>query len=363
MFLTRRIFQGSFSRFFAHLGPVSARNWPLGAEFGIADQMNSLLPRLATSAPRGVRATVWRDFALVVLATIAAAILCVRLNVSEALLTWTRPRERFQLDELPAVLLVLAACLVWFSVRRYREARRELELRRLAEASLSSALIENRRLARQYLEIQESERRTLARDLHDELGQYLNVVKVDTVSMRDRFAASDAAGYRLATDTIRNIDRIQGAVMGLIRQLRPVGLDELGLIAALEHCLDEWRRRLPQMSLALTTTDGLEGLDEMRRLALYRLVQEALTNVARHSQATRVDIRMAREPAERDSSARILVSIEDNGVGASLQHAGGGLGLVGMRERMEAVGGSLLVQNGSAGGFRLIARIPVGPAA
>jgi len=325
--------------------------------------MNTLFTGLAASAPPGARGTARRDFAVVVLLTIAAAILCVRLNLSEALLSWTRPRERFQLDELPAVLLVLAVCLIWFSVRRYREARREVELRRLAEASLSSALTENRRLAQQYLDSQECERRALARDLHDELGQYLNVVKVDTVSMRDRFAPTDPEGYRVAAETVRNIDRIQGVVMGLIRQLRPVGLDELGLVAALEHCVDEWRRRLPQMSIGLITTDSLEGLDEMRRLALYRLVQEALTNVARHSQATQVEIHITREPAGQDSATRVVVSVEDNGVGANLLRPGGGLGLVGMRERMEAVGGSLLLQTRPAGGFKLIAHVPIEPTA
>ena len=290
----------------------SGSGWPGSSEFGIGDRMNSLLPGLAASARPNARMRAWRDFAVVVLLTVAAVILCVRLNVSEALLSWTSPRERFQLDEIPAVLLVLAVCLIWFSARRYREARRELELRCVAEASLSSALAENRRLAQQYMEIQESERRALARDLHDELGQYLNVVKVDTVSMRDRFAPADPEGYRVATETVRNIDRIQGVVMGLIRQLRPVGLDELGLVAALEHCVDEWRRRLPQISVTLTTTDSLEGLDEMRRLALYRLVQEALTNVARHSQATQVEIHITREPAGQDSATRVVVSVEDN---------------------------------------------------
>jgi len=78
-----------------------------------------------------------RDLAIVVLASLVAALLCIKLNVSEVLLSWTRPHERFQLDELPAVLLVLAACLSWFSARRFGEARRELALRRSAEERLS----------------------------------------------------------------------------------------------------------------------------------------------------------------------------------------------------------------------------------
>jgi two-component system, NarL family, sensor histidine kinase UhpB len=311
----------------------------------------------------GAKAAAWRDFAVVVLLTGVAAVLCIRLNLSEALLSWTRPRERFQLDELPLVFLVLTLCLIWFSVRRYREAHHEIALRRHAEARLSAAAVENRRLAQQYLEIQEAERRALARDLHDELGQYLNVVKLDTVAVRDRLARTDPEGHRRAAETIRNIDHIQVVVLGLIRQLRPVGLDELGLVGALEHCIDEWRRRLPQLSIELIPPDSLEGLDEMRRLALYRLVQEALVNIARHSQATRVEIRMTREQGGRDSSPQVLVAIEDNGVGADPTRLSTGFGLIGMRERIEAVGGSLLMQNGRAGGFTLRARVPVRTAA
>jgi two-component system, NarL family, sensor histidine kinase UhpB len=295
-----------------------------------------------------------RDLALVVLITIVAAILCVKLNVGEALLSWTRPRERFQLDELPAVLLVFAACLIWFSTRRYHEARNEIGLRRRAEADLYAALAENRRLAQQYVDMQEAERKALARDLHDELGQYLNAIKLDAVSVRDRLESPDPPGYRIAAGMIGSIDRVQSVVMGLMRQLRPVGLDELGLAAAIEHCANEWRRRLPQIAIGLSVSDSLEGLDEMCRLALYRLVQEALTNVARHSHATRVEIRIGRE-----SAGRIVASIEDDGVGTDLTRPGSGLGLVGMRERAEALGGSLTLASVPGSGFTLLARIPI----
>lgn len=177
--------------------------------------------------------------------------------------------------------------------------------------------------------------------------------------MRERLAHADPEGHRLSAETIRNIDRIQAVVMGLIRQLRPVGLDELGLVAAIEHCVGEWRRRLPQLTIELTVSESPEGLDEMRRLALYRLVQEALTNVARHSRASRVQIRMGCERAAPDARARIVVRVEDNGIGADPARSGAGLGLVGMRERMEAVGGSLRVENRPAGGFSVRAEVPV----
>ena len=299
-----------------------------------------------------------RDLAIVVLASLVAALLCIKLNVSEVLLSWTRPHERFQLDELPAVLLVLAACLSWFSARRFGEARRELALRRSAEERLSAALSENRGLAQQYVEVQESEHRALARDLHDELGQYLNAIKLDAVSLRARLADSDPPACEQVLAMISALDRVQGVVLGLIHQLRPVGLDELGLTAAMEHCIADWRRRLPNTSIALVATENLDTLDERPALALYRLVQEALTNVARHAHATRVEIRISAEGYGPQASRHINVQIRDDGVGADPARQRTGLGLVGMRERVEALGGSLVVSSTSGTGFTLIAQIP-----
>src|ERR1700676_400189 len=92
-----------------------------------------------------------RDIVLIALVAIIAAVVCVKFNLSEALLNWTRPFERLQLDELPAVLLVVAISLIWFSSRRYFEANRQLRLRRTAEAQLTQALAENKRLAQQYV--------------------------------------------------------------------------------------------------------------------------------------------------------------------------------------------------------------------
>src|SRR5260221_10656373 len=191
-----------------------------------------------------------RDAALIAVISIAAAIICIKLDLSEALLGWTRLHERLQLDELPAWLLIVACCLVWFSARRYTEARDQLVLRRATEARLAEALAENQRLAQQYVDMLEYERKALARDLHDELGQYLNVIKLDAVSIRDAASSgNDGRSASLAGNAARavieNVDRVYGVVSSLIRQLRPVGFDELGIAAALENCVSDWRVRLP----------------------------------------------------------------------------------------------------------------------
>jgi two-component system sensor histidine kinase UhpB len=314
--------------------------------------MNTLV---GTDAGRKI--SVRRDIVWIVAVAAAAAYVCMKFNLSEALLKWTRPFERVQLDELPAVMLVVAISLIWFSSRRYFEANRQLQLRRTAEARLAQALAENQRLAQQYVDMQESERKALARDLHDELGQYLNAIKLDAVSIRESTTAPPSV-YDAARAMIANIDRVYGVVTDLIRQLRPVGFDDLGVTAALEHCVDEWRSRLPGATIELVISGDFETLDESRGLVLYRLVQEALTNIARHAHATRVRIRIAAGRAA-DTAPCVDVVIADNGAGADLAAPRSGLGLVGMRERVSALGGSIALASEPGAGFQVKASLPV----
>jgi two-component system, NarL family, sensor histidine kinase UhpB len=296
-----------------------------------------------------------RDAAVVFAATLLAAIICAKFDVGEALERWTRPYEWLQLDELPLIFLVMAVGLIWFSSRRYFEAKRQLELRIAADAKLAETLTENQRLALKYVDMQEHERKTLARDLHDELGQYVNAIKLDAVSIRQ--AAEDRPGiFATAHAVIANADRVYEVLRGLIRQLRPVGLDELGLVAALENCVNEWRSRLPATQIEMVCGSELDSLAESRALVLFRLVQEALTNVARHASATRVRIEIGRAA----STPGIDISIADNGRGADLGAHRSGLGLIGMRERVAALGGSIAVSSSSgAVGFEVRAFLPL----
>lgn len=296
-----------------------------------------------------------RDALIVVAVAMAAAFICVELNVSEALLGWTRLFERLQLDELPPVLLVVATSLVWYSGRRYREARRQVVLRRATENQLVAALAENQRLAQQYIELQEYERKALARDLHDELGQYLNVMKLDAVSIRDAGKGDAGLVDAASRALIDNVDRVYSVVSNLIRQLRPVGFDELGIAAALEHCVNEWRGRLPGVAIALSIAGDLNALVETRKLALFRLVQESLTNIARHAQAGAVSIRIA----QSGSGGNITVCIVDDGNGMDLDGPRTGLGLVGMRERVAALGGHLTLTSRPGAGLKIAASLPM----
>lgn len=302
-----------------------------------------------------------RDALLVAAVTLATWAVCGIFNVTEMLRRLNAPYERYQLDELPTVLLVLGLGLSWFATRRYREARQEIARRKSAEAQLALALADNRRLAQQYVDLQESERKALARELHDELGQYLNVIKLDAVGLRDGSDGSQAVTHRRASTIVANCDHIHGALATLIRELRPTGLDELGLAAALEHCLETWRARLPGVALRLQIAGDISALPESITVTLYRLVQEGLTNVAKHAAARHVSVRLERAGVLGSDDDRIEASVADDGAGTSIGLPTRGLGLIGMRERVMALRGRLRFTSSPGQGFELAARIPLPP--
>lgn len=301
------------------------------------------------------------DMTIVIGLTLLVAFLAWHFEFSETIFHWTRTREHYQLDELPVVALSFSLLLLWFARRRFREARSALHKRDMAERQLEHLLEENRRLARQTIGVQEAERRNLARELHDEMGQYLNAIKIDVVSLQRCPGQPGGPAQESLDAIVRNVNHVYWVINDMIRRLRPVGLDELGLAAALENCVDGWRTRLPATSFELTIDGDVSEFDEQLNLTIYRMVQEGLTNVAKHAGATKVGIRLAHD---RDRAGReyIVFSMDDNGCGAAAADASGrtGLGLIGMRERVQALGGELTVPDVPHGerGFRFSVRIP-----
>jgi signal transduction histidine kinase len=319
------------------------------------------MPTLAEKASHGPHRP-WRlpvyDAVVVITITALSAIAFGHVEMSERVFEATRPWEFLELDEIPAVLLVLALCLIWYAGRRLKETSAELARRTDAERRLTELLEDNRRLAQQHIEALESERKRLARELHDDAGQYLNAIKTDAVSIMNTAGDTPAGLSRAAAAIVDHTDRVYGVVRDLIRRLRPVALDELGLLAALEHYIDHWHERVPQTRSSLSAEGDLAKLDEHRSLTCYRLIQEALTNVARHAHATHVAIQLTQQ-TNASGAEEVVVRIRDDGSGADLNARHAGLGLVGMRERIEMLGGTLRLQSAPSKGFEILAHIPL----
>ncbi|PKO82961.1 MAG: two-component sensor histidine kinase [Betaproteobacteria bacterium HGW-Betaproteobacteria-11] len=301
-----------------------------------------------------------RDLAGLVVLTVVVYLSASWFEASERLLILSRPFEFAQLDELPLTLLALSLGLVWFSWRRWQESRMELRARIAGERALAESREQLRLLTRQGVLQQEKERHELAQELHDELGQTLNAIKLDAVMIRNVNAESAASSrsrdavYQAAQSVVTLTDHAYGAVRQIIGRLRPVALDELGLAVALEHLKHIWQRRLPALDIELDVELGERDIGEAMAMALYRIAQETLNNIVRHALAQRVRIRL------EQVADGIALRIADDGCGFdSARRSGSGLGLLGMRERAEALGGCFLVHSAPGQGCEIEVFLPL----
>jgi signal transduction histidine kinase len=211
------------------------------------------------------------------------------------------------------------------------------------------------RLSGKLIRVQEHERRALARELHDEIGQMLTAVKVElAVAQR---AIDERGGPADVLDDARPIvDRALHAVRDLSHLLHPAVLDDLGLRAATERYVKGFQTR-HRLTVEFVATDIDRRLSPEVEIAAYRIVQEALTNVARHARATTCRVDLARR------HARLRVSVRDNGVGFNVAgtgrySTGSGLGLISMRERAAQVGGVIHVTSRMGRGTEVVADLP-----
>jgi two-component system, NarL family, sensor histidine kinase UhpB len=213
-----------------------------------------------------------------------------------------------------------------------------------------------RGLSERLVEAREDERRRIARELHDDLGQRLTALKMELASLRQGLAGRAAEGRIGAM--LELLDETVASVRRIAADLRPLMLDDLGLNAAIEWLARDASRRMG-VEVTVRLGDGDPPLDDRASIALYRMVQEALTNVARHAHATEAQIEM------RHVGDTLLLSVCDNGIGfpARAMQKEGSFGLMGIRERAFMLGGEMDVDNPPGGGGRLIVRLPLARAA
>jgi two-component system sensor histidine kinase UhpB len=234
------------------------------------------------------------------------------------------------------------------------------ELRQLSRGfnDMAGRLIDmqsrQQRLEEQLETLQEEERSDLAQDLHDEVGPLLFAISVDLAALeRTPTVQNDpeTASRLLATqDAIR---QIQQHVKSVLARLRPPTVADLGLAHSIQGLVNFWRTRYPTVTFLVATTEDTVGTDIGS--TIYRIVQESLSNALRHGQPSTIDIRIAIEAGEA-----ISVHVIDDGKGLQAQDPAGGLGLRGMRNRVESSGGSLSIRTARHGrGVEVSARLPL----
>jgi signal transduction histidine kinase len=210
-----------------------------------------------------------------------------------------------------------------------------------------------RELSASMVEAREEERRRIARELHDELGQRLTALKLEMAAcQRDH---PDLAVGERAQLMLDMLDDTVASARRIAMDLRPLMLDDLGLPEAIDWLLKEFKRRTG-IEVVARLGEDLRELSPNLATTLYRIVQEALTNITRHAQATRVVVVLESRHHE------LLLTIQDNGVGFTKgirSRASGSFGLLGIRERALMLGGRLQVSNAPEGGARLVVHVPL----
>lgn len=221
-------------------------------------------------------------------------------------------------------------------------------------ATLGEAVDGKRQLAERAVSLQDSERKEIARELHDEFGPYLFALRAHAgaLTRMSEVDRPDSAALRKHGNAIlEQVNALQQFTRRILERLRPAGLAELGLGEALGALVRLWSESHPEVEIESRISNRLGDTGETADLTIYRIVQEALTNIFRHADATMVSITI--EPAERqigmrDSRRCALVRVSDNGRGL-LPDYRLGRGLTGMRERILALGGTLNVNSGDDG--------------
>ena len=217
------------------------------------------------------------------------------------------------------------------------------------QRELDAQRAELQTLARRLLTVQEDERRTLSRELHDDIGQQLTAIKLGAMALQDE--SEPALRAELLAEILATTDQTLAKLRDLSMLLRPPQLDALGLAAALRWQAERmFRSGRPRLSLDLAPL--ARRPDAAAELACFRIAQEAMTNVQRHARATHVDVSLA--PDE----SGLQLTVRDDGQGFAPGHSAG-LGLVTMRERAEQVGGRLDVDTAPGAGSCVRAHIPV----
>jgi PAS domain S-box-containing protein len=237
---------------------------------------------------------------------------------------------------------------------------RDVTRRKQYEDAMRQHAQELRELSARVQEAREEEKTRIARELHDELGQLLTALKMDLAWLRERLPAHERELAARAAGMSTLLDRTVSSSRRIASDLRPLMLDDLGLADAAQWLVEDFGKHSGiRLELRAAQAEALESLSKGAATAVYRAIQESLTNIARHSGAKNAWIVMAQE------NNSLYVEIEDDGrgIGAGDMAKASSLGLKGMRERVAYYGGSLEVGPAPRGGTRPRLRVPLGTAA
>jgi signal transduction histidine kinase len=278
------------------------------------------------------------ELAVIPLTFIAAFSISSHFDVFDQFYLWARKYENtIDIDEISFASFLTLIALVWFSLSRVKE---------------SQVLIKrNQSLLYRVIQVQEEERKRIAHDLHDDLGQYINAIKTQAAILS---AHETIEVQVLSTKIMSNADHAFNSAKHLITSLRPLALDELGLAVALQYLIETWQTNTENKTkVHFVINDDIDHLNEQTSMIIFRVIQEALTNIAKHADAKNVYISIS-------YLINILtVKIIDDGTGFDIHQKTFGLGLIGIGERIEMLNGKLKIHSALNKGTEISIQIKV----
>jgi len=294
----------------------------------------------------------WTDALYLLLVSLLFWLVATHWELSEHIAAYSGFYESLQLDELPFLLVVLFFGMAWYSWRRSLEAKQELIERTRSEHKVQELLRHNSDLAQRLFTAQEDERRSLARELHDEMAQTVTAIRTEAAVL-SAHQASPQEVKRSAQRIANSAQHVSQMTRHMLHQLRPVVLDSMGLRQALLALCEQW-----QISTGIRCECDVQVIAQSSsdyvNVTVFRLVQESLTNAAKHANASLVKVSLQ---ARDDRS--IWLSIKDDGRGMSQSiDANLGFGLLGMRERVASLKGSFQLRSEPAQGVQILIELP-----
>jgi two-component system sensor histidine kinase UhpB len=217
--------------------------------------------------------------------------------------------------------------------------------------TLENSMSRNHSLTQKIIRLQEDERKNIAQDLHDEIGQHLTAINIDAS------AILKSSNLEYAHQSAKAISDVVMQMITIVREmlhrLRPATLDELGLKPALLELIEAWRQRNRGVIISYNIDRKLDSINETIAITAYRIVQECLTNITKHAQARLVLIKIE----IIDDQLQLIV--QDNGQGLKKNSSNQGYGLIGMRERVEGLGGVLVINSEPYSGLSVNVSLPI----
>ncbi len=238
----------------------------------------------------------------------------------------------------------------------------QLEFDRIATAFNHCAAVleqtraDNRHLTCQLLKVEEEERRLLARELHDELGQVLSAIKVMALSVQ-KYSHSEPV-IRAAQIITEQVDHLFKLTRSMIQKLRPLLLDDLGLAAAIDALVSSWREKQADTRIHLRCDEAIDRFPRDGQIHVYRIVQECLTNAFKHAHAQEIQLSFGLEVSDVPSRRWLRIQVSDDGCGAALDQVQG-CGLRGIRERVESLDGRFEIATKPGCGFTVLVWLPL----